>query len=86
MKFILKHNKSEKDMENLRQEIDILRGLKHENIIQMLDSFETQDEFCVVTEFGQGEPAILHGVDLGLTMSGWLLNHPLFLQASCLRC
>ncbi len=56
MKFILKHNKSEKDIENLRQEIEILRDLKHENIIQMLDSFETREEFCVVTEFAQGEP------------------------------
>lgn len=54
MKFILKHNKSEKDIVSLRQEIEILRGLRHENIIQMLDSFETQEEFCVVTEFAQG--------------------------------
>ncbi|EIE26434.1 Pkinase-domain-containing protein [Coccomyxa subellipsoidea C-169] len=55
MKFILKHNKSEKDIVSLRQEIEILRGLRHENIIQMLDSFETEEEFCVVTEFAQGE-------------------------------
>ncbi|KAL7596205.1 hypothetical protein Lser_V15G31096 [Lactuca serriola] len=55
MKFILKHGKSEKDIQNLRQEIEILRKLKHENIIQMLDSFETPQEFCVVTEFAQGE-------------------------------
>ena len=31
------------------QEIDILRGLRHENIIQMLDAFETKTDFCVVT-------------------------------------
>ncbi|KAI7728860.1 hypothetical protein M8C21_026451, partial [Ambrosia artemisiifolia] len=55
MKFILKHGKSEKDIQNLRQEIEILRKLKHENIIQMLDSFESPQEFCVVTEFAQGE-------------------------------
>ncbi|XP_057970739.1 serine/threonine-protein kinase TIO [Malania oleifera] len=55
MKFILKHGKSEKDIHNLRQEIEILRKLKHENIIQMLDSFEGPQEFCVVTEFAQGE-------------------------------
>ncbi|KAF5178747.1 Serine/threonine-protein kinase [Thalictrum thalictroides] len=55
MKFILKHGKSEKDIHNLRQEIEILRKLKHENIIEMLDSFETPQEFCVVTEFAQGE-------------------------------
>lgn len=33
--------------------LQILRKLKHENIIEMLDSFETQQEFCVVTEFAQ---------------------------------
>lgn len=55
MKFIMKHGKSEKDIHNLRQEIEILRKLKHENIIQMLDSFESPQEFCVVTEFAQGE-------------------------------
>lgn len=54
MKFIMKHGKSARDIRNLRQEIEILRNLKHENIIQMLDTFETNDEFCVVTEFAQG--------------------------------
>ena len=29
--------------------------MKHENIIAMVDSFETKAEFCVVTEFAQGE-------------------------------
>ncbi|XP_039047016.1 serine/threonine-protein kinase TIO-like [Hibiscus syriacus] len=55
MKFIMKHGKSEKDIHNLRQEIEILRKLKHENIIEMIDSFESQQEFCVVTEFAQGD-------------------------------
>ncbi|CAD7695598.1 unnamed protein product [Ostreobium quekettii] len=49
MKFIMKHGKSEKDIRNLRQEIEILRHLRHENIIQMLDTFETKSDFCVVT-------------------------------------
>ena len=55
MKFIMKLGKSEKDLRNLRQEIQILRNLRHENIIQMLDTFETKSEFCVVMEFAQGE-------------------------------
>jgi serine/threonine protein kinase len=55
MKFINKHNKSEKDIKNLRQEIGILRTLNHENIILMFDAFETEREFCVVTEYAQGE-------------------------------
>ncbi|CAK7340113.1 unnamed protein product [Dovyalis caffra] len=55
MKFIMKNGKSDKDIHNLRQEIEILKRLKHENIIEMLDSFESPQEFCVVTEFAQGE-------------------------------
>lgn len=54
LKFIGKHNKSEKDIRSLRQEIEILRTLRHENVIQMLDSFETKTDFCVVTEFAHG--------------------------------
>ena len=56
MKFIMKHGKSEKDIKNLRQEIEILRNLRHENIIQMLDAFETKTDFCVVTELAHGMP------------------------------
>jgi len=55
MKFIIKAGKVERDLRNLRQEISILRTLRHENIILLLDWFETQDEICVVTEYGQGE-------------------------------
>ena len=37
-------------MANLRQEIDILKRLRHENIVLLLDTFETKTEFCLVTE------------------------------------
>lgn len=53
LKFISKHGKSAKDVRNLRQEIAILRTLNHENIILMFDAFETDREFCVVTEYAQ---------------------------------
>lgn len=55
MKFISKHGKNEKDIKTLRQEIGILRTLNHENIILMFDAFETERDFCVVTEYAQGE-------------------------------
>lgn len=55
LKFIPKHGKTSKDIRNLRQEISILRNLNHENIILMFDAFETNHEFCVVTEYAQGE-------------------------------
>ena len=51
LKFITKKGKTEKELNNLRQEIDILKGLYHENIILLLDSFETAFEFCMITEF-----------------------------------
>jgi fused-like protein len=51
LKFMSKRGKSEKDLMNLRREIDILKKLMHENIIMLLDAFETNREFCVVTEF-----------------------------------
>lgn len=38
-----------------RSEIEILKDLKHENIILMLDFFETKTDFCVITEYAQGE-------------------------------
>lgn len=55
MKFITKCGKTEKDLRTLRQEISILKDLKHENIILMFDTFESDKEFCVVTEYAQGE-------------------------------
>lgn len=55
VKLISKAGKNEKDVLGLRQEIDILRTLRHQNIIEMLDAFETKTDFCVVTEFAQGE-------------------------------
>lgn len=48
-------NKSEKELKNLKHEIEILRKLKHENIIELLDSYETDKEVVVVTEYADGE-------------------------------
>ena len=39
LKFIVKHGKTEKDIRNLRQEIEILRHLRHENIMKHLFVF-----------------------------------------------
>ena len=55
MKFILKKGKNEKELRNLRTEIDILIKLNHDNIVSLLDAFETVNEFVVVMEFAQGE-------------------------------
>lgn len=55
MKFILKKGKNDKELRNLRSEIEILTKLNHENIITLFDAFETQNEFVVVMEYAQGE-------------------------------
>ncbi|CAF4406008.1 unnamed protein product, partial [Rotaria sp. Silwood2] len=52
LKFISKLGKTEKDLYFLRREIDILRKMKHENIVDMINSFETNSEIVVVTERG----------------------------------
>ncbi|NXE78617.1 STK36 kinase, partial [Cochlearius cochlearius] len=55
LKFIPKVGRSEKELKNLQREIEIMRGLHHPNIIQMLDSFETDKEVVVVTDYAEGE-------------------------------
>ncbi|XP_016380274.1 serine/threonine-protein kinase 36 [Sinocyclocheilus rhinocerous] len=55
LKFIPKVGRSEKDLRSLKREIDIMRGLKHPNIVLLLDSFETEREVVVVTEYAEGE-------------------------------
>lgn len=44
MKFISKLGKSDKELKSLKREIEILRNMHHENIIEMLDSFDTDKE------------------------------------------
>ena len=53
--FIQKRRKQEKEIQGLRQEIEILKKIYHENVIQFLDSFESPNEFCLVTELAQGQ-------------------------------
>lgn len=55
IKFIIKKGKTEKELRNLRSEIDILGKLNHKNIISVFDSFETNDEFIMVMECAYGE-------------------------------
>lgn len=55
MKFIVKKGKNEKELKNLRSEIEILTKLNHPHIITLFDSFETDTDFVVVMEYAQGE-------------------------------
>ena len=54
LKFLPKHGRADAELLALRRELDILRTLRHPNIVQMLDCFETEDALCAVTEFASG--------------------------------
>jgi serine/threonine protein kinase len=54
LKFINKKGKGAKEVASLRQEMNILCTLEHENIIRWLEHFETDTDFVVVTELAQG--------------------------------
>ncbi|XP_073402417.1 serine/threonine-protein kinase 36 isoform X2 [Dendrobates tinctorius] len=55
LKFIPKIGRSEKELRGLKREIQIMRDLRHPNIVRMLDSCETEREVVVVTEYAEGE-------------------------------
>ncbi|CAH2074227.1 unnamed protein product, partial [Iphiclides podalirius] len=59
LKVIRKKGRSLKDLKNLRLECDIQRQLNHPNIIRMIDSFDTETELVVVTEYAEKE---LHSI------------------------
>ncbi|XP_059487981.1 serine/threonine-protein kinase 36 [Neocloeon triangulifer] len=50
-KVIPKIGRSLKELDSFRQECEVQRHLNHPNIIQMLDSFETEHDIVVVSEF-----------------------------------
>ncbi|XP_049277580.1 serine/threonine-protein kinase fused [Anopheles funestus] len=53
IKIINKRNRSGRELKGLRGECEIQQNLKHPNIIRMLDSFETNNEIIVVTEYAK---------------------------------
>ncbi|XP_072230824.1 serine/threonine-protein kinase 36 [Leuresthes tenuis] len=55
LKFMPKVGRSEKELRGLKREIEIMRGLQHPNIVQLFDSFETETEVVVVTEYAEGQ-------------------------------
>ncbi|XP_054276261.1 serine/threonine-protein kinase fused-like [Macrosteles quadrilineatus] len=51
LKIIRKCGRTQKELTSLRSECEIQQHLHHRNIIQMINSFETETEIVVVTEF-----------------------------------
>ncbi|EAY03521.1 CAMK family protein kinase [Trichomonas vaginalis G3] len=55
IKTIQKGNMKDEDLVNFRREVDILKKVDHPNIMRLLEYFETDSEFCLVTELGRGD-------------------------------
>jgi fused-like protein len=63
LKFVAKAGKSFEELSALRTEVSILRRLDHENIVLLLDFFETARDVVLVTEFAHGELLSLLAAD-----------------------
>ncbi|XP_077596797.1 uncharacterized protein LOC144212637 isoform X2 [Stigmatopora nigra] len=55
LKFMPKMGRSTKELQSLKKEIDIMSNLQHPNIVKFFDSFETETEVVVVTEYAEGQ-------------------------------
>ncbi|XP_077361402.1 serine/threonine-protein kinase 36 isoform X2 [Festucalex cinctus] len=55
LKFMPKMGRSNKELQSLKKEIDIMSNLQHPNIVKLFDSFETDTEVVVVTEYAEGQ-------------------------------
>lgn len=56
--------RSKKELQNLKREIEIMRGLQHPNIIKLFDSFETKTEVSLSKESVRPENAAIEIVIL----------------------
>jgi fused-like protein len=55
IKMIPKHSHSSNEMNSFFKESAILRKVKHNHIIRLIDVFETEKYFCIVSEFAEGD-------------------------------
>ncbi|XP_014240497.1 CBL-interacting serine/threonine-protein kinase 5 [Cimex lectularius] len=63
MKLIGKYGKSTKELTGLRTECEIQQHLNHPNIIRMIESFETDNEIVVITEFAYQDLYVLLSIE-----------------------
>ncbi|XP_077402507.1 serine/threonine-protein kinase 36-like [Vanacampus margaritifer] len=55
LKFMPKTGRSNKELQSLKKEIEIMSNLQHPNIVKLFDSYETETEVVVVTEYAEGQ-------------------------------
>ena len=54
LKFISKARKTLEEIAAIKREIKLHRGLHHPHIVELWDAFETDKDFCLVTELARG--------------------------------
>lgn len=54
LKYITKAGKTEKARAEVNYEIDLLKSFNHPKIVKLLDTFETPEDYCLVTEVAEG--------------------------------
>ena len=54
VKVVSKKKMSDEDKTGLQQEIEIMKGMDHPNIVNLLDVFEDERHWCLVMELMQG--------------------------------
>ena len=55
MKYIAKGDRKEDGLASLRAEIKIMSEVRHPNVVELLDWFETEKHFCIVMEYCEGD-------------------------------
>jgi fused-like protein len=55
VKMINKLGQSQGDLTSFTREIDIFKQMDHPHIMRMLKVFETDTDFCVITELARGD-------------------------------
>ncbi|KAH0787433.1 AGC family protein kinase [Histomonas meleagridis] len=55
IKMINKLGQTPDDIQSFRREIDLLQKVNHPNVMRMLHVFETDTDFCVVSELARGD-------------------------------
>ncbi|KAH0787351.1 AGC family protein kinase [Histomonas meleagridis] len=66
IKMINKLGQSKEDLLSFRSEISILKKVNHPNVMRLLDIFETNTDFCIVSELARGD--LFQIIDDGQTL------------------
>lgn len=55
IKMVAKKDLHDDDLTAFKREVDILKRVNHPHIMRQLETFETETDFCIVSELGRGD-------------------------------